>query len=83
MSPHPAGRTAHLDASANRSHGGDVVSPLLRPDDVARRLGVKRRTLYAWTDQGRISGYKLGRLLRFSESDVAAFLERAARTDDN
>lgn len=50
---------------------------LLTPEDVARRLRVPVPTVRAWFRRGRLSGLKVGKLVRFAEADVAAFLEAA------
>jgi excisionase family DNA binding protein len=37
---------------------------------LAERLQIKRSTLYAWAQQGRIPHRKLGRLIRFDPDDI-------------
>jgi excisionase family DNA binding protein len=57
-----------------------TLGPLLRPTDVARMLGVSRSWLYEAAKDGRIPCVRLGGddgPLRFVESDLAAWLERA------
>lgn len=34
--------------------------PLLRPDEVASTLGITKRTVYNWVEQGKIMAIKLG-----------------------
>jgi excisionase family DNA binding protein len=58
----------------------ETPSPLLRPSDVARRLGVSTSWLYEAAKDGRIPSVRLGRPdgpLRFVEADLTAWLERA------
>jgi excisionase family DNA binding protein len=42
---------------------------------LAERLGIKRSTLYAWAEQGRIPHLKLGRLLRFDPDEIEVWLQ--------
>lgn len=44
---------------------------------VAAYLGVNQRTVYRLIDEGELPAYKLGRVIRLKESDVAEFLERS------
>lgn len=58
----------------------ETPSPLLRPSDVARQLGVSTSWLYEAAKEGRIPSVRLGRPdgpLRFVEADLVAWLERA------
>lgn len=59
--------------------GGDDRRPLYTPTSLARRLGVSRRTIYAYAEAGLISHFRVGPrpLLRFSEEHVQDFLARA------
>jgi excisionase family DNA binding protein len=41
----------------------------------AAHLGVGTRTLYKFIDEGKLPGYKFGRVIRLKRSDVDAFLE--------
>jgi excisionase family DNA binding protein len=43
----------------------------------ASYLGVTPRTLYRLIDHGHVPAYKLGRVIRVKEEDLAAHLERA------
>lgn len=57
----------------------DMHAELLKPADVAQRLGVSRSWLYEAARQGRVPCLRLGGEggpLRFSEEDLAAWLER-------
>lgn len=48
---------------------------LLTAEEVASQLGIELDTLYRYARSGQIRGLKLGKLWRFAESDVAAFIE--------
>ena len=39
-------------------------------------LGIQLRTLYRIIDEGQLSAYKFGRVIRIKREDVDAFLER-------
>ncbi len=51
------------------------MNRLLTVNEVAERLGVAPHTLYRWFEQGRLGGVKVGRLVRFREEDIDAFLD--------
>ena len=55
----------------------DTTSRLLTPDEVAKRLGVHRVTVYRMVHDGRLPAAKLGRHsagLRVRERDIERFL---------
>lgn len=43
--------------------------------DASRYLGVNLRTLYRFIDEGELSAYKFGRVIRLKADDLAAFVE--------
>ena len=47
----------------------------LSTQEAARRLGVTARTLYRFIDQGDLTAYRLGRVIRLKLTDVDAFIE--------
>lgn len=51
------------------------MNRLMTPEEVAKMLGVKPSTIYQWKHQGYIPHVKLGRLLRFRESDINQWIE--------
>jgi excisionase family DNA binding protein len=62
---------------------------LLTPEQVARQLQVKERTVSSWLKTGRMRGIKIGRLWRIPEDSLTRFLarhesrpERTASGDD-
>ena len=62
----------------------DTHVELLKPADVARRLGVSRSWLYEAARQGRLPCLRLGGddgPLRFSEQDLSAWLEQGRRSE--
>ena len=53
--------------------------PLMRPDDVAEYLGVKKTALDSWRQYGKGPTYiKVGHLVRYKQSALDAWV--AART---
>jgi excisionase family DNA binding protein len=51
------------------------MNKLLTPQEMAGYLGVKVSTIYQWTHIGYIPHVKLGRFVRFKESEVLKWLE--------
>ncbi len=52
------------------------------PDELAEYLGVPLRTLYAWRYRGEgPRGYKIGKHIRYRQSDIEAWLEEQASGD--
>ena len=49
---------------------------LLTYEDFAETLGISLRTAIRLRDSGAIRSVKLGRLVRFKQSEVEAFIER-------
>jgi excisionase family DNA binding protein len=48
---------------------------LLTISEAAQVLGIRPQTLYLWVSQRRIPFRKIGRLVRFTESDLQDFVE--------
>ncbi|UVT16019.1 MAG: helix-turn-helix domain-containing protein [Nitrospira sp.] len=49
---------------------------LLTVKDIATRLKVKEKTVYAWASQGRIPCVRIGNVLRFDDSEIEQWLRR-------
>jgi excisionase family DNA binding protein len=43
--------------------------------DAAARLGISLRSLYRFIDEGSLTAYKFGRVIRLKGSDIDAFVE--------
>lgn len=43
--------------------------------EAARRLAVGPRTLYGFINRGELAAFRMGRVIRVRESDLAAFIE--------
>ena len=50
-------------------------SRLLTAAELAERLALSTSTVLDWFEAGRLPGFKLGRVVRFRESEVLAWLE--------
>lgn len=47
----------------------------LSTGQAAEELGVNLRTVYRFLDEGALTGYKFGRVMRLKSADVEAFIE--------
>ncbi|MBM36237.1 MAG: hypothetical protein CL460_03600 [Acidimicrobiaceae bacterium] len=45
--------------------------------EAAHQIGVTQRTLYRFIDEGRVPAYRIGRVIRLKQPDVAAFIEQS------
>ncbi len=53
---------------------------LLTPSEVADRLAVAEHTLAVWrVDRRHLAFFKIGRMVRYSEDEVEAFVDRRAQ----
>lgn len=52
------------------------MNRLLSVDEVATWLQVKPRTIYQWVHEGYIPVIKLGALVRFDQTSIAAWLKK-------
>ena len=50
---------------------------MLSPTEVARRLGVSRRTVRRWVAAGVLPAYRVGGVIRIHPEELASFLERS------
>lgn len=44
--------------------------------EACERLGITLRTLYRFIDEGQLTAYKMGRVIRLQERDIDAFIDR-------
>ncbi|MFB0562992.1 MAG: helix-turn-helix domain-containing protein [Candidatus Lokiarchaeia archaeon] len=51
------------------------LEDLLTPEELCSMLKVKKQRLYEWVHLNRIPYIKVGRFLRFSRSDIEAWLQ--------
>lgn len=49
---------------------------LLTPKQVAAALNCKQSSVYSWAKAGQIPAYKLNGLLRFSQNDIDAWIQK-------
>jgi len=43
--------------------------------EASKALGITSRTLYRFIDEGQLTAYRFGRVIRLQASDVEAFIE--------
>jgi excisionase family DNA binding protein len=60
----------------------DVVPDLINIDELSRRLGVAKGTLYNWVYLKRIPYIKAGRCLRFEPQNVYATLRHCPKIEE-
>lgn len=46
------------------------MSQLLTQKEVCKKLNISRNALFEWRKKGRISASKIGRTIRFEESEI-------------
>ncbi len=51
------------------------MKTVLTPDDVAKALGLSRRTVISWLESGKIAGIKVGNRWRVKEEDLDKFID--------
>ena len=49
----------------------------LSSNEASKRLGVTTRTLYRLIDEGLLSGFRFGRVIRLKEKDVDQYAEQS------
>ena len=47
----------------------------LSTQEASRRLGITTRTLSRFVDQGDLTAYRMGRVIRLKATDIDAFIE--------
>ena len=52
-----------------------MLEELLTAGQAARVLGLKKKTIYTWAENGYLPAYRIGKALRFRESDLNKFIE--------
>ncbi len=56
---------------------------LMKPNEVAEKVGVCRRTLYSWANAGLIPSVKIARgSRRFVRSEIEAWVQKAQQESD-
>lgn len=49
---------------------------MLKPDEIAERMGVSKRTVLRWIERGDLVAYRVGSVTRIRSEDFDAFLHR-------
>jgi len=50
--------------------------------EIAEHLGVSKETIYRWLDQDKIPGHKIGKLWKFSPSEVNKWVKAGGAVGD-
>lgn len=50
------------------------LEELVDAAEAARYLGLARKTVYTWAEQGRLPAYRIGRALRFRVSELKDYI---------
>lgn len=66
-------------AVATSSEPTTASTTYLTKGDVAKRLGLKPRTVSKWATQGKLPAYRVGQYLRFKWAEVEAHLAATCR----
>lgn len=59
-----------------RGRSDSRTMTLLTVKDVAIRLHVKEKTIYAWVSQGKIPAVKINGVIRFDDKEIEAWLQK-------
>jgi len=68
-----------VDRTSEDGVRGTLADPLLRPDEVARMLGVRRSSVYEYVRTGRLPHVRVGRHVRFLREDLEDWIRRQRR----
>ena len=55
---------------------------LIRPDQLAKALGVSRGAVYLWVRRGKIPYLQLEKCIRFDPDEIAAWIKAKRRNGD-
>lgn len=64
-----------INLAVGLPRGANLMERLLDIREAAALLRIKPQTLYLWVSQKRVPHHKIGRLVRFTESDLQSFIE--------
>lgn len=73
-----AGKGATMASETTHTAGGGpaAVTLLLRPRDAANALAISQRKLWELTRCGDVPAVRIGRAVRYSPADLAAWIDR-------
>lgn len=49
---------------------------MLKPDEIAERMGVSKRTVLRWIERGDLTAYRVGSVTRIEPAEFERFLSR-------
>jgi len=64
-----------LGVASSPAYPADDEIRWLSTGDAAERLGITPRTLYRFIDEGQVSAYRFGRVIRLKATDVDVFID--------
>lgn len=62
------------------AHAAVVPNDFITAREAATRMRVSKAALYEWLRRGELQSYRVGRLVRIREADIAVYLD-ARRTE--
>ncbi|MCD6539222.1 MAG: helix-turn-helix domain-containing protein [Candidatus Omnitrophica bacterium] len=54
-------------------------SSLLSVEELAEYLDLKKQTIYNWLNEGKIVGFKIGKVWRFKKEDIDNWLKECRK----
>jgi excisionase family DNA binding protein len=57
-----------------RKEGGIPLIQLIRPDELAKSLGVPKVTIYTWVRRGVLPYVQLGKCIRFDPTEINTWI---------
>lgn len=70
--------TALAERSTDAQRSVAALRALYSPDSAAAYLDVSRATIYRWMAAGRLAGFRVGRLRRFTRAELDTFAAQLA-----
>ena len=64
-----------MEANGENSNESSEETVWLSSGQAAKHLGITPRTLYRLIDEGRVPGYRFGRVIRLKQCDVDRFID--------
>ncbi len=58
------------------THVVTSATMMLKPDEIAERMGVSKRTVLRWIERGDLAAYRVGSVTRIRTEDFDAFLRQ-------
>lgn len=59
------------------------VEPWYTVEEIAKHLSVSKETIYRWLERKRIPAHKVGKLWRFSPSEIDSWVRSGGASDQH